>query len=345
MLTLIIRSRAPLRISFGGGGTDVSPYYEEKGGAVLSTTIDKYAYCNLQPRPDNGIIIRSHDYDLVASYEESSALALDGNLDLPKAVVSRFELKGGVEILTHCDAPPGSGLGSSSAMVVAMVGAVKHLLNLPLTDYDIAETSYLIERKDVGISGGKQDQYAATFGGFNFIEFSPGFTTVSPLRIKQELLDELQYRLMLFNTGKRRVSARIIDDQTKGYMSGQKDVVQALNTTKELAYKMKSSLLRGNLDNFGELLHMGWLQKCKFSDKVTDPEIDRMYETALKNGAVGGKLLGAGGGGFMLLFCDYTRKHVVGRELRKLGAELVPFQFDSSGLRTWTVNSNGVALG
>ncbi len=341
---MIIRSRAPLRVSFGGGGTDVSPYLEEKGGAVLSTTIDMYAYCNLQPTAEDGGIVRSLDYDVVANFHGGADLPPDASMVLPRAVLDRFGLRG-VEMLMHCDAPPGSGLGSSSALAVAMVGAARRWQGTLTDPRDVAETAFLVERRDAGIQGGKQDQYAAAYGGFNFIEFTKDKTVVSPIRLPQDVLDEMQYRLMLCYTGRLRLSANIITDQVARYRDGKEDAVHALDLTKDLAYRMRKTLLQGELEAFGHLLSEAWTLKRQFSPRITDPAIDRMYEAALASGALGGKLLGAGGGGFMLLYCDYTKKHLVARTMAKMGGEVVPFRFDGTGLRVWATESGGVRNG
>lgn len=341
---MIIRSRAPLRVSFAGGGTDVSPYLEEKGGAVLSTTIDKYAYCNLQPTEREGGVVRSLDYDVVANFHGTADLPPDSSMVLPRAVLSRFDLQR-VDMLMHCDAPPGSGLGSSSALAVAMVGAARRWQGALTDPRDVAETAFLVERRDAAIEGGKQDQYAAAYGGFNFIEFSKDKTIVSPVRLPQDMLDEMQYRLMLCFTGRLHVSANIITDQVARYRSGKEDAVQALDLTKDLAYRMRKTLLGGGLEEFGHLLSEAWALKRRFSPRITDPAIDRMYETALASGALGGKLLGAGGGGFLLLYCDYTKRHLVAREMTKLGGDVVPFRFDGTGLRVWATESEGIRNG
>lgn len=222
---MIIRSKAPLRISFAGGGTDVPPYPEERGGAVLNTTINKYAYATLIPREDETINVESLDYDIVAKYHADEKLFYDGELDLVKAVINHMETKQGLDLFIHSDAPPGSGLGSSSTVVVTLVGAFQKWLNIPLTDYDIAELAYKIERKDLGVKGGKQDQYAATFGGFNYIEFHAESTIVNPLRIKRDILNELEYRLLLCYTGKTRLSANILEEQIGKYVRRRKPLL------------------------------------------------------------------------------------------------------------------------
>lgn len=334
---MIIRSKAPLRISFGGGGTDISPYPEEKGGAVLSTTIDKYAYCTLVERKDDFINVKSLDYDVVARYHVSDEPKYDGKLDLVKAAIKVLEVKNGFDLFLHSDAPPGSGLGTSSTLVVALVGAFKQWLKLPLTDYDIAELAYHIEREEAGIKGGQQDQYAATFGGFNFIEFLGKTTVVNPLRINRDILNELEYRLMLCYTGGTRLSAGIIDDQVSRYIQKEDDIVFALEETKKLALNMKNAILLGKVNELGLLLHEAWCCKKRFSSKMTDPRIDKLYQVARQNGVIGGKLLGAGGGGHMLFLCEFDKRHIVAERLEKLGAKIVNFTFDFRGMQSWEV--------
>jgi D-glycero-alpha-D-manno-heptose-7-phosphate kinase len=334
---LIIRSKAPLRISFAGGGTDVPPYPEERGGAVLSTTINKYAYATLIPREDDTISVKSLDYDIVAKYRTDERLFYDGELDLVKAVINNMKAKQGLDLFMHSDAPPGSGLGSSSTVVVTLVGLFQKWLNIPLTDYDIAELAFKIERKDLGIRGGKQDQYAATFGGFNYIEFHKDATIVNPLRIKRNILNELEYRLLLCYTGRTRLSANILKEQVEKFVKKEKQSVESLDELKAICMDMKNALLRGYLDEFGELLHQGWMHKKKLASKISNPEIDKLYETARENGAIGGKILGAGGGGYLLLFCDFDKKHILAEKLENLGGQIVDFGFDFKGLQAWNV--------
>jgi D-glycero-alpha-D-manno-heptose-7-phosphate kinase len=337
-VSTIIRSKAPLRVSFGGGGTDVSPYPEEKGGVALSATIDKYAYCTLVTRHDDLINVKSLDYDMFSSHRLNDEPQYDGKLDLVKAAIKVLKVNNGLDLFLHSDAPPGCGLGTSSTLTVAVVGAIKHWLNLALTTYDIAELAYYIEREEAGIKGGRQDQYAACFGGFNFIEFFGDKTIVNPLRIREETINELQYRLMLCYTGKTRLSAGIIDDQVSGYRQKKDKVVHALDETKELATAMKNALLLGRIDEFGFLLHQVWCAKKQFSSKITDPHIDKLYEVARQNGTIGGKLLGAGGGGYLLFLCEFDKRHIVAEKLDHLGAKTCNITFDSKGLQTWKVN-------
>lgn len=337
---MIIRSKAPLRISFCGGGTDVSPYPEEKGGATLSATIDKYAYCTLIERGDEQINVKSLDYDIIASYRANDKLQYDGKLDLVKAAVNVMKINKGLDFFLHSDAPIGSGLGASSTIAVALVGSAKNWLKYPLTDYETAELAYHIEREELGITGGRQDHYAATFGGFNFIEYFGGKTIVNPLGIKRDILNELEYRSILCYTGKTRVSAGIIDDQVSSYVQGRKEVVHALNKTKELTIAMKNALLLGQIGELADLLNEAWYHKKQFSPKISDPQIDGLYEEARKSGVIGGKLLGAGGGGYLLLLCEFDKWHIVADALERMGGKIVKFAFEHRGLQTWAVNED-----
>jgi len=335
---MIIRSKAPLRISFCGGGTDVSPYPEERGGVVLSATVDKYAYGSLKPTDNGEIHVTSLDYDIVAKYHADQDLVYDGELDLVKAVIKKMGYKGGLEMFIHSEAPPGSGLGSSSTMVVCLTGLFKHLLKKPMTDYEIAELAYEIERKDLAIRGGMQDQYAAAFGGFNFIEFLGNTVVVNPLRISDDTLNELHYRLLLCYTGKTRLSANILKHQTESYVQKKESVVKALDELKALTVEMKNALLQGRVDDFGKLLHEAWLNKKNLDKNISSSQIDNLYDAARKNGAVGGKILGAGGGGYLLVFCPFDRKHIIAQKLEELGGQVVEFAFEFSGLQTWEAN-------
>jgi len=336
---LEIRSRAPLRISFAGGGTDIEPYLSEKGGVVLSTTINRYSYGTLLPRTDQEIQIESLDVEMFAKFLASQKLDFNGQLDLVKAVLRKFEgWKQGFSLFLHSDAPPGSGLGSSSTMVVTLLGLFRQWLNLPWSNYDLANLAYEIERVDLGIRGGKQDQYAAVFGGFNFIEFYHDQTIVNPLKINPSILNELEYHLLLCYTGKTRLSANIIASQVESYLKKEKSSLHALDQLKEITIAMKNALLTGRLNQFGDLLHEAWMQKKQLAGAITTEKIDTLYHLALSKGALGGKILGAGGGGYLLLYCPYNKKHIIASELERVGAQITRFSFDTQGLVTWRVH-------
>ncbi len=338
---MVFRAKAPLRVSFCGGGTDVSPYPEEKGGCVLSSTIDHYAWASVIPRDAREIVITSLDFGVTRTYPLGS-LAFDGELDLAKGVLNHFrelrgELPSGVEVLTHSDAPPGSGLGSSSTMVATLVGGIAAWLRVPLTHYEIAEMTFKIERCDVRLSGGRQDQYAAAFGGFNYIEFFADHAIVNPLRIPRDSVNELEYHLLLVFTGGTRTSARIVDTQMERYRSGVASAVSGLDELKRLTIELKNLLLQNRLDDFGRMLHEAWETKKLLADAITNATIDRLYAEARKLGALGGKILGAGGGGHLLLYCPIERKPAIAEGMERLGGRIVRFAFEGRGLQTWRV--------
>ena len=336
---MLIRARAPLRISFGGGGTDVSPYCDERGGAVLNTTINRYAYATLVPGGDR-LEIRSLDYDVGLSYALEDEFVFDGQLDLAKGVLDHFrqagDLTGGLTVYLHNDAPPGSGLGSSSAICVALIAALCEHARRPMDTYAMAELAYRIERDEVGIKGGRQDQYAATFGGFNFTEFGDGKAIVNALRLRPNVLLELEYSLVFAYVGGQHFSSHIIDRQIENYREGGAALV-AMDRLKELAYEMKDALLRGELETFGTLMHDAWQAKKAMADGITTPRIDALYESVREAGALGGKISGAGGGGFMFFLCEPTRRFAVQEALRAHDAELVTFSFVDEGVQSWSI--------
>jgi D-glycero-alpha-D-manno-heptose-7-phosphate kinase len=337
---MTIRARSPLRISFGGGGTDVSPYCDERGGAVLSCTVNRFAYATLIPGGDR-IEVRSLDYDTSVSFALDEEFVYEGQLKLALAVVDRFRrdygLTDGLEVFLHNDAPPGSGLGSSSAITVALIGALAEHLRVPFDGYQLSELAYQIERVDVGIKGGRQDQYATAFGGFNFIEFEKGGAVVNPLRLRPETLYELEYSLVFAYVGGQHFSSHIIQRQVDNFTSGRTDAVTAMDELKAIAFEMKRELLLGRLTEFGELLHAGWLAKKRMAEGITTGRIDEVYEAARAAGALGGKVSGAGGGGFMFFLADPTRRFAVQEALRQTGAELVSFSVVQEGMRSWSV--------
>lgn len=332
----VVRARAPLRLSFCGGGTDVPPYPQEHGGMVLSATINQYAYASLRPRRDKRVSIASLDYDIVAKYDHPRRMRFDGQLDLIKAVVRAMKSRAGLDLWVHSDAPPGSGLGSSSTLVVALLGALAEWLKRPMTGYEMAELAYRIERVDLGLAGGMQDQYAAAFGGFNFIEFGRDATVVNPLRIRPDVLHELEYRLLLCYMGQTRQSAHIIERQTASYRAGRRAVVEALHELKAQTLDMKKALLLGDVDGVGELLHQAWERKKRLDPGISTSHVDRLYQLARREGAIGGKMPGAGGGGYFLILTRFDRKHRVAAALEAHGGQVVPFHFEPAGVVAWS---------
>lgn len=328
-----IRSRAPLRIGLAGGGTDVDPYASEKGGAVFNTTINKYAYCTIIPNGTNAMSVESVNYGMYETYLDNGPLPLDGNMDLVKAVLNHFEIKDGFRMLLQSDSPPGSGLGGSSTVIVAAIAAVAEWTGEKMTNSELAHLAYKLEREDIGLKGGKQDQYAAVFGGFNLMKFREDGVDVNRVKIKENILNELQYRSILCYTGKTRESANIIDSQMKRFKRGDNEL--ALDMTKEMAFDMATALEKGDIEETGRLLDLGWSYKKQFSDKITNPEIDKLYNAARELGAIGGKVSGAGGGGFMFFICDYDKKYIVSEKLAKLGATVTDFMFEPEGVVTW----------
>ncbi len=340
---MLIRSRAPLRLGLAGGGTDVSPYSDIYGGAILNATITMYAYATIEPRNNGKIILNAVDRQERLILESKEELEIDGKLTLLKGVYNRivkdFTHKPlSFELTTYVDAPPGSGLGSSSTLVVAVLGAFAEWLKLPLGEYEIAHLAYEIERLDLGYAGGKQDQYAATFGGFNFMEFyAEDKVIVNPLRIKTEYINELQYNLLLYYTGTSRLSSKIIEAQAKNVIEKKEKPVEAMHKLKEQAVLMKEALLKGEIDKIGEILDFGWQYKKQMAEGITNPVIDEIYETAKKAGATGGKISGAGGGGFMMFYCPGNTRYNVIEALKKFGGEFKTYQFTKYGLTTWRV--------
>jgi D-glycero-alpha-D-manno-heptose-7-phosphate kinase len=328
-------------VSFAGGGTDVPPFVEREGGLVLSATISRYAYGTLRPRSDRDITIESLDFGLELRFGANDPITFNGELDLIKAAIVRLGDREtqGFDLFLHSTAPLGSGLGASSAMMVALVGLLKEFHGLALTDYEIAHSAYLLERKELGLKGGMQDQYAATFGGFNFIEFRGDRVIVNPLRVDADIVKELEQNLLLGYTGFARSSDRIIEDQTSRFEDGDSRALEALRIQKELAVEMKNALLQGQLNTFGELLGSAWEYKKRMSPKISTAFIDEVYSEALEHGALGGKVTGAGGGGHMLFYCDYQSKHKVAEALTRMGVTVTDFAFEKDGLSTWRASA------
>jgi D-glycero-alpha-D-manno-heptose-7-phosphate kinase len=340
---MLIRSKAPLRIGLAGGGTDVAPYSDLYGSYILNATISMYAYATIVPRDDQKIVLNSVDKNENYTFDSIPVLPIDGKLDLVKGIYNRV-IKDFVkkplsfELTTYVDAPPGSGLGTSSTLVVAILGAFAEWLGLPLGEYDLAHLAYEIERIDLGMAGGKQDQYAATFGGVNFMEFSKeDKVIVNPLRINEKYLDELSHNLILYHTETSRLSSIIIEQQSKNVTNRNEKTIEAMHKLKEQAVMMKEALLKGELAKIGEILDFGWQFKKNMAVGITNPFIDEIYTTAMQHGATGGKISGAGGGGFMFFYCPGTSRSSVIEALKKFGGQAKRYEFTSKGLLTWTL--------
>lgn len=346
---MLYRSKAPFRLGIAGGGTDVSPYSDLYGGAILNVTVNMYAYANIRPL-DNGKIRLVHinediteeiDSTAVLSFLEKDSLLLQKGIY--NSIVKKFNNNKPLsfELTTYMDVPTGSGLGTSSTLVVAILGAFSEWLKLPLGQYDLAHYAYEIERIDLGMAGGKQDQYAATFGGVNFMEFNEeDKVIVNPLRIQNELLQEWGLNTVLFYTNLQRVSAKIIEEQSENVRKNDEQSVEAMHNVKKEAYRIKNCLLRSELNELGKALNTSWVNKKKMAHNISNSSIDMIYETAINHGALGGKISGAGGGGFMFFYCPGTSRFQVVKALSELHiGHVCPFEFSKYGLKTWTVKN------
>jgi len=340
---MIYRSKAPLRIGLAGGGTDVSPFSDLYGGAILNATISLYAHASIELLDTHQIILTAIDRQEEEIVSCTSELPLNGKLDLLKGVYNRIcknyeRPQCGFRLSTFVDAPAGSGLGTSSTLVVAVLGAFAEMLRLPLGEYDMAHLAYEIERKDLQLAGGKQDQYAATFGGVNYMEFyADDKVVVNPLRIKQQNLFELENNLLLYYTATSRDSGRIIEAQAKNVLNKQESSIAAMHHLKQQALMMKEALLKGRLNEIGEILDYGFQQKRKMAEGISNSLMEEIYESAKAAGATGGKISGAGGGGFMIFYCPGTTKYNVIKSLEKFGGVHRNYQFVEHGLTTWTI--------
>ncbi|MBK9283365.1 MAG: dehydrogenase [Sphingobacteriaceae bacterium] len=339
----IIRSKAPFRIGLAGGGTDVSPYSDEYGGAILNATIDLYAFTTLEPLEKKGIVFDIANSGLHHECESAEVLKMAEGFELfigvYNAIVKKFKTGPlSFRLTSNTEAPQGSGLGTSSTIVVSIIGAFVEWLNLPLGKYDIAHLAYEIERIDLQMAGGKQDQYAATFGGINFIEFyAEDKVIVNPLQLKNEVFHELEHNLLLFYTQTQRNSAAIIDEQVKNVNDKKAKSIEAMHHLKLQAVQMKDALLRGELDKIGEIMQYGWKNKKQMAQSISNDFIDNIYEKAIAHGASGGKISGAGGGGFMFFYCPAVSKNRVANALTAMRGRVQPFNFTQQGLITWSI--------
>jgi D-glycero-alpha-D-manno-heptose-7-phosphate kinase len=339
---MLIRARAPLRLGFAGGGTDVSPYCETYGSNILNAAIDKYAYAVLRTLEEPRVAFLATDSQESVSAPLAARHALDGRLNLHKAVYNEIvqTYNAGrplaVELSTFCDAPAGSGLGSSSTLVVVMLKAFAEALNLPLDDYSIARLAYRIERIDCGLQGGRQDQYAAAFGGFNYMEFYPGDRAViNTLRIKNWIICELEASLLLYYSGTSRASADIIAAQSRNIAAADPASLEAMHAMKHAATWMKESLLKGDFGAWVEAMREGWQSKKRSARAVSNAQLDELYDAALAAGALAGKVSGAGGGGYMMFFVPPDKRMDVVRALARFNGQVSNCHFTKQGAQAW----------
>jgi D-glycero-alpha-D-manno-heptose-7-phosphate kinase len=336
--------KAPLRIGLAGGGTDVSPYSDNFGGAILNVTINLFATVTIIPRDDNKVIINALNQGIKIELEAKKELEIHPKLKIQIGVYNRFvkdymKKPIGCEIISTMDCPTGSGLGTSSTMVVATIGAFAEWLNIPFGEYDMAQLAYSIEREDLAMTGGKQDQYAATFGGMNFMEFFKGnHVIVNPLRMRERTLEELEFHLLLFHTRTIRESSSIIDRQKENFSNNESVALNATHKLKADAFKMKEALLKSEINEVGKILENSWKNKKQLAKGISNDQIDHIYSTAINAGASGGKVSGAGGGGFMIFYCPGVKKYDVIKALEEIGAQYQRFNFYQKGVHSWPSN-------
>jgi len=341
---MLVRSRTPLRLGLAGGGTDVSPYSDHFGGLVLNVTIDKYAYATIASCDTGNIHLVAADNGVEWQGDAVAVLERVPGLELHVGVYNRIvrdynnSKPLAITITTHSDAPPGSGLGSSSAIVVTLVQAFCEYLQIPLGKYDIAHLAYEIERVDLKLAGGKQDQYAATFGGLNFMEFNDGnHVIVNPLRIEQSIKAELESSFILFYTDVSRESANIIEQQIASVADKNTASLEALHRVRAEAIKMKEAILKGNIKKFAQSMQSTWESKKQTAKNISNASIDRIYDAALEAGALAGKVSGAGGGGFMMFIVEPTLRSMVMRKLKEFPGQIFNCNFTEQGAYSWKV--------
>lgn len=340
---MIIRSKAPLRIGLAGGGSDLSPYSDIYGGAILNATIDLFAYASIEPLDNEKIefvIDGSSQFIEIDSKKELEIIPeFELFIGVYNRIIKEFNLeKLSFRLTSFIEAPQGSGLGTSSTIVVSLIGVFLEWLNIPLSKYEIAHLAYRIERIDLKMNGGKQDQYAATFGGINFIEFfANDKVIVNPLELRPEIIYELEFNLLLFFTDTQRLSSKIIDEQVKNVNEKNSISLNAMHNLKKQSQQMKEALLNGELNKIGDILHFGWQNKKQMANSISNSLIDSIYEKAIQNGATGGKISGAGGGGFMFFYCPNVTKNKVSSAIEKLGGKTKSFKFTKQGLVSWKI--------
>lgn len=338
---MIVRARAPVRIDFAGGWTDVPIFAKETPGVVVNAAINRYSYASIHhlPEGEGGIRLTSDDYDAFVEAESVRKLEYDGSIDLVKAAVRRMELGGGFEIVTRSSAPAGSGLGTSASMGVAILGALARLKNRHHLVWELAELASGIEKHELGILGGKQDHYASAAGGINCMFFSGEIVRTSPLRLSPATACELEKSLVLCYTGKSRLSGDIHERVTEAFRAGEAPTVGAVNDLKRIAHEVMQALLDGDFERFAELLDQNWECQKRLHPSVTNDQIEELFAAARGAGAAAGKACGAGGGGCVLFYCNEGRETRVARAIEDLGGKILPFNFDFRGLESWTVTA------
>ena len=351
---MLIRSRAPVRIDFGGGWTDVALFTQEQRGTVVNAAINIYSYVTVRelgPKKiqtkeygynhfkeveDNSIKIYSADFDIYQEADEIKKLEYDGNMDLAKAALKRSNINYGVEVITRSNAPAGSGLGTSASMGVALVGALSKLNGSTLLPYELAELASSIERHELNILGGKQDQYASALGGINYMEFFGEEVKTSRLQLSCDIIYELEKSLVLCYTGKSRLSSNIHQNVVDAYRRKDRETLDAIRNLRQITLDMKNALLEDDLFSFGQLLNENWKNQKRLHLSVTNSQIDSLFDIALNDGAIGGKACGAGGGGCLVFFCLPDKEHLVRKKLEEVGVTIIDFNFDFEGFQTWT---------
>jgi len=337
MKNYILKSRAPVRLDFSGGWTDVPPFSAEVGGAVVSATINRYTYSTVKFLPHKRVRLSSSDFNLVIEAEKASLLKYDGKLDLIKAAIKRLKLKCGLDLYIRADTPPNSGMGTSASAAVCLISTLNRMQTEKMTFHEIANLARALELEELNIAGGKQDQFSAAFGGINFMEFKDPVVFISRLRLSDATICELEKQLVLCYTGISRLSGNIISKVMGQYIKGNPKTVEALHSLKKIAFDMKVALLNGDVEKFGILLGENWKNQKKLHESVTNPVVDGIFKIAMKNGAIGGKALGAGGGGCLLFYCEQNTEEKVKAALREQNLQIINFNFEFKGLQTWKI--------
>jgi len=338
----ILRAKVPLRVSFNGGGTDVDPYCEKFGGIVFSATINKYVHASLEKRIDNKIKIISLDYNQVVKFNIKKELAITGNLKLVKAIINHFKpYKKGFNLNIYCDAPTGSGLGTSGSLGSMLVMLLSKFKKKKTSKAKAAEIALKIERENVKINGGKQDQYAGIYGGFNILNFKKGYKCkVIKFNLEKNFIDELNYNSLLIYTKKTHYSNDLLTHQIERYKNNTNNTIEALHEMKKINMKFINLFKKKKNYEIGKFLDYSWNLKKKMNPKVTTSSIDNLYNELKKLGIAGGKILGAGGGGYMLIILPFYLKNKAMKVIKKFKMEISDFAFEKSGIKIWEVNKN-----